>query len=310
MSTFVERYRKTLAFKSLDVEPLIDRYFHRRIAAAIAALMIGHSITPNQVTVVGIGIGVVGSWMLYLSFFGTAAGDPILWLAAAAFYFFAVIFDCVDGQLARATGQTSRTGRILDGAGDILVLLPAYVILGFGILDLFGLFWFALSAVAGFSTWIHCIVFDKVKNLYVAQTVPDAGEGQGSESVEEVRAEFEEARRRGLVLERALLWLYMGYLHVQDRFAPGTTHNRARHRDRAEIEKFRRQHRPTVFLASFLDLGTHMFLLYASIALMAVQLEFVLVVQVLFATIFNILMATVLWRARRFATNPTTKSLE
>lgn len=300
MSTFFERYRKALAFKSLDVEPWIDLYFHRRIAAVVAAVFIRYPITPNQVTLAGIATGGMGSWMLFQAFFGAPTVDEALLLGAALFYFIAIILDSVDGQLARATGCASRVGRILDGVADVLVLLPAYVIVGFGVLELYGTMWFAITAVAGFSTWIHCLVYDKVKNLYVAHTEPEAGGAQGLECIDEVREEFDKACRHGSWLERSLLWLYLGYLQVQDRFASGSTQNRAGRRTARQIEEFRNEHRSTMFLATFLGLGTHMFIIYAGIALMIVDPKSLLAVQVLLATVFNLLMAVVVWRARKF----------
>ena len=298
MSTFVERYRKTLVFKSLDVEPLIDRYFHRPIAALVAALLIHRSIRPNQVTLMGIAFGAVGLWLLYLAFFG-ARSHPYLWLGAGFFYFMAVVFDCVDGQLARATGASSRAGRILDGIADVLVLLPAYVVVGFGIWEHFGAGWFVVTAVAGGSTWMHCLVFDRIKNQYLAQTIPGAGGAQGAESVAEVRRELEELRRRGSIFDAALLRIYLVYLGIQNRLT-GSTPSTQKELTSQQVERFRETHRSTIFATCFLDLGSHMFLLYGSIALMVWSPMPLLVTQVAFATVFNLLMVVVLWRAKGF----------
>ena len=297
---FGDRYRQALAFKSLDVEELIDRYFHRPIAAVVAALLIPLPISPNQVTLSSLISGWLGSWFLYQAFFVGDPGPSWMWIVAGLFLFFAVILDCVDGQLARARGGGSRVGRILDGFVDVLVLFPAYVILGFGIQHLYGTTWLVVAAIAGFSTWIHCIVYDKLKNLYLAQTMPEAGGAEGTETVESVRQELAQARESGSLLERFLLWVYVGYLQVQDRLASGSTEKRTDDLDAQAIERFRSDHRLTMHLASYLGLGTHMFIIYGGIILMAVDTTAVLAMQVLFATIFNILMATVLWRSRGF----------
>ncbi len=302
---FKTRFKKALAFKSVDVEELIDRYFHRPIAAAVAALLIPLPVTPNQVTLTSLISGWLGSFFLYRAFFVDGAGPTSMWLLASLFLFGAVILDCVDGQLARAKGGGSRVGRILDGFVDVLVLFPAYVILGFGIREHFDTFWFGVAAVAGFSTWIHCIVYDKLKNLYLAATKPGAGGADGTETLDEVRADLDEARRQGSPLERFLLWVYVGYLRVQDRFASGSTEKRTSHLDDAAIEAFRDQHRGTMHLASYLGLGTHMFIIYAGVALMALDMSVALAMQVLFATLFNLIMLLSLWRARGFSSSPT-----
>lgn len=297
---FSERYRQALAFKSLDVEELIDRYFHRPIAALVAATLIPLKVSPNQVTLSSLASGWLGSFFLYRAFFVDPAGPAYLWVLAGFFLFFAVILDCADGQLARARGGGSRVGRILDGFVDVLVLFPAYVILGFGIREFFGTTWLWVAAVAGFSTWIHCIVYDKLKNLYLAQTMPQAGGAEGTETVAAVRRELAEARQSGSVLERFLLWVYVGYLQVQERFASGSTEGQADRLTEQQIEAFRSRHGKTMHLASYLGLGTHMFVIYGGIALMAVDLRAALVMQVIFATIFNLLMAVVMVRARGF----------
>ena len=292
---YLERYRQALAFKSLDVEESIDRYFHRPIAAAVAALLLPLGVTPNQVTLSSLAAGWLGSFFLFQAFFGQGA-PGFYWPLAAGLLFLAVILDCADGQLARARGGGSRVGRILDGFVDVLVLVPAYVILGFGIREVYGTTWILIAAVAGFSTWIHCIVYDKVKNLYLARTMPEAGGAEGTESLEEVRQEQRAARESGSVLERFLLWVYVGYLQVQERFASGSTDQVADEATAESIEAFRTEHRPTMRLASFLGLGTHMFIIYLGVALAAVDLRALLVMQVIFATIFNLIMIAVLFR--------------
>jgi len=299
-ATYSERLRQALAFKSLDVEEPIDRYFHRPVAAAVAAALIPTGLGPNHVTLMSLASGWSGAALLYLSFF-EGWGGRLGWLAAAFFLFGAVILDCADGQLARAQGGGTRVGRILDGFVDVLVLLPTYVILGFGIRHMYGSGWFAAAAVAGFSTWIHCIIYDKLKNLYLAHTMPQAGGGEGTETVEAVRAELDEARAQGRLLERFLLWIYVGYLQVQERFASGSTEKRSEVNDPAAIERYRSAHRPTMRLASWMGLGTHMFVIYGGIALMALTPEAALGMQVLLATVFNAVMVAVMWRSRGFS---------
>lgn len=298
---FSERYRQALAFKSLDVEELVDRYFHRPLAAAVAAVLIPLPVSPNQVTLTSLAMGWSGSFVLYQAFFSGDPGPPWMWLLAGFLLFLAVILDCVDGQLARARGGGSRVGRILDGFVDVLVLFPTYVILGFGIQHIYGTTWIIIAAVAGFSTWIHCIVYDKVKNLYLARTMPTAGGAEGTETLESVRQDLARARQEGSLLERFLLWVYVGYLQVQDRFASGSTHKRTDHFSQEEMDRFRAQHRSTMRLTSYLGLGTHMFIIYGGIALMSVDLRAVLVMQVVFATIFNLLMIIALIGSRRFS---------
>ena len=307
---FAERFNQALALKSRDVEEFVDVYFHRRLAAAVTALLQPLPVIPNQVTLGGLVTGWIGAGFLFRGFFVDSTGPASMWLLAGLFLFLSVVLDCADGQLARARGGGSRVGRILDGFVDVLVLFPTYVILGFGINELYGTTWFVIAAVAGFSTWIHCVVYDKLKNLYLARTKPGAGGADGTETVADVRADLEEASRNGSYLERFLLWVYLGYLQVQERFASGSTETRADARTPEQIEAFRRRHRSTMRLGSGLGLGTHMLIIYGGVLLMAVNPVSLLVMQVLFATVFNGIMVVVLWRARRFDEAPQATAAE
>lgn len=304
MSTFAKRYEQALAFKSVDVEEFVDLKFHRPIAAAVAALLLPTGATPNMVTLSSLLVGWTGTFCLYRGFFADGANAPLMWFLSGLFLFGSVILDCVDGQLARARGGGSRVGRILDGFVDVLVLFPTYVVWGFGIKALFGTTWILVAAVGGFSTWIHCIVYDKVKNLYLAQTMPEAGGAEGTETLEGVRAEQAQARQSGSPLERFLLWIYVGYLQVQERFASGSTDKQAHTLSQQEIDAFRTRHLPTMRLSSILGFGTHMMLIYLAIALMSVDPRAALAMQIIFATIFNIIMALVLIRIRSFSAQP------
>ncbi len=302
--SFGKQYRDALAFKDLDVEEPIDVRFHRPLAALVTAAAIPTPITPNQITVSSLIAGLSGSVFLYQAFFGelwqqTGLARPHLFLLAGFFLFASVILDCADGQLARARGGGSRVGRILDGVVDALVLLPAYVILGFGILEEFGQLWIWIAAVAGFSTWARTIVYDKMKRLYLARTNPSGGEASGIETPEEVRADYERARKDGSLLERFLLRVYLAFLVVQDKLASGETQDETRGRTPEEIAAFRHQHRGTMRLCSMMGLGTHMLLIYTSIAAAAIELEVLIWTQALLASVFNVLLAVVLVRGRR-----------
>ncbi len=297
---FAERIQQALAFKSLDVEEDVDRFFHRPLAAVVTALLLPLPVTPNQVTLAGLASGWIGAFCLYRGFFVGAEPSMVMWLLAGVFLLLSVVFDCADGQLARATGGGSRVGRILDGFVDVLVLFPTYVILGVGINEWFGTTWLVIAAVAGFSTWIHCIVYDKLKNLYLARTKPGAGGAEGTETVDEVRRELAEASETGSLLERFLLWVYVGYLQVQDRLASGSTKSKTDEVSSEDIERFRRQNRTTMRMASLLGLGTHMLIIYVGILSMVIDMRAVLVMQLVFAVPFNVWLFAVLWRARRF----------
>jgi phosphatidylglycerophosphate synthase len=89
----------------------------RGIAVPIALAFGRMGLTPNALTVIGLGISVLA---------GIAASQQA-WLLAGALVIFGGIFDLFDGALARATNQVSRVGAFLDSvfdrAGESMVLI-------------------------------------------------------------------------------------------------------------------------------------------------------------------------------------------
>ncbi len=91
----------------------IAKYINRKISTRITRLIIRKNLplTPNQVSLISFAIGLAGA-ILYLASAPIAAGVAV---QASS------IIDGVDGELARARGQTSRTGGFLDAILDRLV---------------------------------------------------------------------------------------------------------------------------------------------------------------------------------------------
>jgi CDP-diacylglycerol--glycerol-3-phosphate 3-phosphatidyltransferase len=74
----------------------------------VARLFGRAGLTPNALTVIGLGIAVVA---------GVAAASQA-WLAAGLLVIFGAAFDLFDGAVARATGQTTKFGAFLDSTLD------------------------------------------------------------------------------------------------------------------------------------------------------------------------------------------------
>ncbi len=104
--------------KDPTVDELIDLYFHRPIAYELLRPWEHTSWrpTPNQFTLTGGAIGLLAAAVVMV-----AAPGSLLWPVAAFLMFFANILDCCDGMLARLTGQASTRGMLLDGMIDFIV---------------------------------------------------------------------------------------------------------------------------------------------------------------------------------------------
>lgn len=102
--------------KSREVEDPINLLFNRRLAYWFVALVYRTPLTPNQVTLLSIAVGVVaaGCWWY---------GTPIAMLWGGILLWTSAILDGADGILARAKQIFSDLGRALDGSADLIVAL-------------------------------------------------------------------------------------------------------------------------------------------------------------------------------------------
>lgn len=81
------------------VEPLLNR---------IVGLLAARKVTPNQLTLGGLGLNLLAGWVYSVGLF--FLGGTLL--------LFAGLGDLLDGPLARLTGKTSRFGAFLDSTVD------------------------------------------------------------------------------------------------------------------------------------------------------------------------------------------------
>lgn len=109
-------YKKSLKSESLHADELINVVLLRPIASLIVWILYPTRVTPNQVTMAAILIGI-GSAVAY------AKGSPGGIVIGGFLILLKDILDDADGQLARAKQLYSRRGRFLDSIGDVVVNL-------------------------------------------------------------------------------------------------------------------------------------------------------------------------------------------
>jgi hypothetical protein len=100
--------------KSRAVEDPINLWVHRPLAYAFVMLVYRTRITPNQITLISLLVGIAAA--VCFSIGGgkyMVAGGILLWTSA--------ILDGADGILARAKQMHSVTGRAIDGIADAIV---------------------------------------------------------------------------------------------------------------------------------------------------------------------------------------------
>jgi phosphatidylglycerophosphate synthase len=112
-----ERYLLRSLVKETDSP--IARHVNRRLSLFVSRLLAPTNVTPNQMTVICAGIGLLGA-----ACFLSAA--PARQLAGALLFLLHSILDGCDGELARLKFLESRTGGVLDFWSDNVVHVAVF----------------------------------------------------------------------------------------------------------------------------------------------------------------------------------------
>lgn len=116
-----EALRTTLG---IAADSAVDRHLHRRGSRWITRLLVRTPVTPNQVSLSSLVIGLAAIWCFWHA---TPAGAFL----GVLLYTLASIVDHSDGEIARLTFQESRFGANLDWTIDTII--QAGIVLGIGV---------------------------------------------------------------------------------------------------------------------------------------------------------------------------------
>jgi len=195
-----------LAAKGLAVEEWLDLHFFRPIGIRIARALYPTGISPDQVTLWSLLIGLVaGHLFVYRD----------RWIDVIGFVLFIVsdVFDSADGQLARLRGTSTRFGRALDGINDNLRFVNLYLHLMYRLAHA-GVGWWGvlLVALAGLAHTYQSAAADFIRNAFLYLGVGKGGELDLPEDLE--------TRSAGTVLERFGARVYRDYVVRQAQLFP------------------------------------------------------------------------------------------
>jgi len=124
-----------------DTDGFMARHVERPISLRIARRLASTGITPNQITLLSVGIGLCGAIFFLSSYW--------LWQTVGALLFLAhSILDGCDGELARLKFQESRFGGIIDYWGDNVVHIAVFACMAVGWSLSIGASWPLLLGVA------------------------------------------------------------------------------------------------------------------------------------------------------------------
>jgi phosphatidylglycerophosphate synthase len=115
-----------LAFQTKERDGFLARHLSRRISRSFSKRLAHTAVAPNQITLVGVTIGMVGAFFL---------SRPGYWpqlMGSVLFLCFAVI-DGVDGEVSRLRLQESQFGYYLDMITDNIVNVAIFAGIAFGL---------------------------------------------------------------------------------------------------------------------------------------------------------------------------------
>jgi phosphatidylglycerophosphate synthase len=205
-------YRKSL--KRVEVEELPDLVLFRPLGFLFVKSIFRTNITPNQITVISLFVGILSG----ISF---GIGRPRAVVLGGLLFGLSIVLDCADGQLARLKRNGTRLGRILDGLIDYIVTFAVYLGIGIGLAPQSKCpwLWWAALAVTGASHIFHSALVDYFRTRFL-----DHVDGASFSLEEDDYRAFEAERnalgnRKGHVLRKAAIGLYLRYLRMQKRMA-------------------------------------------------------------------------------------------
>jgi len=244
--------------KSKDVEDPVNLWVHRPLAYWFCRAVFHTRISPNQITLLSILLGLAASlcWLM---------GNPRAMIAGGVLLWASAIMDGADGILARARNSQSAFGRALDGAADWVVGLAS---VGACVAHLWQTGHHALLFVLALPTTLLTVLqfnlFDFYKEVFVHHTRLDKRrEGHLLADVERMHAS--ESVQRGPWYVRWSMRLYVDYARTQDRIIDDTNPAaqqllRITARNEASATLYRRENLASMRIWALLSTAPHAYL--------------------------------------------------
>ncbi len=242
MSLFQE-YKNSL--KKIEVEEFFDLYFYRPLAFLLVKGIYNTSITPNQLTVISMILGILGG--ISYSF-----GSHKAFMAGAVLYLLYDIFDCSDGQLARLKKNGTAVGRILDGIADYVVSIALYIGIGFGFANNSSnpfMVWM-LVIIAAISNATHSGLLDYYRTRYLDHVINRAS--ILDEELKIFENEFERLKKiKGKYSDKAVIWIYLKYSAIQQ-LVTNSGSNKEKLKPQISVEEYVRHNKLLIKFWTFL----------------------------------------------------------
>jgi phosphatidylglycerophosphate synthase len=199
-------------YKAREAEGILDRYFYRKIGFRLAQFFAKLGMTPVAVTLLGGLFGITAGHFYFYRDLRINIAGMILHVCANA-------LDNADGQLARLTGQGSRTGRIIDSLVDHIIFVNIYVHLALRCWWEGASPWICLLALAaGISHAFQGAAADYYRNGFL-YFVTGRSRAQLDSSAS-LREDYKKLEWRRQPWQKFLLATYLNFTFQQEMLAP------------------------------------------------------------------------------------------
>ena len=245
--TWMEEFKASL--KTVEAEEIFDLIIFRPVSFLFVKLIYNTNITPNQISIVAMFIGVIAGLTFSL-------GTHTYFIIASLLYFTSNTLDCADGQLARLKKNGTLLGRAIDGFIDYVVSTTIYICLGVAVAKVTGsgTTGLLLCLGGGISAAIQAFYFDFYRNSFLQYV-----HGMSSDVNDEIK-EFEEEKEKlknvpGRPIAKLLINAYLFYSRRQSKIVRNKT------TFTVTPEQYYKDNRLLLRLWSWLGSTTHMVML-------------------------------------------------
>ncbi|WP_321330897.1 CDP-alcohol phosphatidyltransferase family protein [uncultured Bacteroides sp.] len=253
------------SLKSNDTEEYLDLVFYRPAGYRWALLFNRMRVSPNQVTIFSIFLGVAAGVMFYF--------DDIWYnMIGMCLLIWANMYDSADGQLARMTGQKSELGRILDGVSGDFWFITIYASICLRMTPDYSWYIWALAALSGYFHSKQAAMADYYRNIHLFFLKGRAG--SELDNSKQQRVAFREMPWGGNYVRKTFLWFYQNYTASQEKYSPCFQRFFATLRTKygekmpeALREEFRKGSLPLMKYTNILSFNTRVIVLFISLFL-------------------------------------------
>jgi len=192
----IDEYKKSL--KPKETEEVINQVLNRPLAFLTAKFFNKLGRSPNFVTFISMFFGVSSGFCF-------AKGEYPYTLLGGILLELMIIFDCADGQLARMSAKASSFGKTIDALADICTHMSIFYGVAFAQYIKIGhIYPFFFALFAQLSMYLHIMLYDHFKNVFINITKPDYKDKL--ESLDELKEKYNNAKKnRGMSLYKRII---------------------------------------------------------------------------------------------------------